>query len=298
MTSTRQALQEVNLHIEESMGVRTVDSRPRFSPVPDAKDVGRLPSRKHGLVEIDRVIPDPQQPRTEFDEHELKRLANSIREKGLLQPIRVRWDAEREKWIVIMGERRYRATKLAGLSQISCCFVDDELTSSELLEQQLIENLLREDLKPLEEAKAYSTLMEMNGWNGKQVAGALHVSPSKVSRALSLLDLPTEVRSKIEQGSLTPTSAYELTKLNNEEIQKELSTTNNLTQKQVVQIVRQRRRHSRSSLRGTSLKFPTSSGMSISVQGSKKFTYHEIREALEEVLEEVELRIQNNVRNL
>ena len=129
------------------------------APIPHPKDVGRRPLDGFGCLDIDQVIPDPEQPRTDFPPESLAHLAESIRDKGQLAPIRVRWSDELGKWVIIAGERRWRATKLAGLPTIECYFHAGELSRAETLEQQLIENLLREDLKPLEEAKAFASLM-------------------------------------------------------------------------------------------------------------------------------------------
>jgi len=225
MASTRNALEEVSLNVDESMGLRRVEQTATLSPVSSAKDVGRRPLRTFGKVDVDRIVPDPHQPRTEFDEAEIERLAGSIRAHGQLHPIRVRWEEAVGKWIIITGQRRWRATKAAGLPAIDCFFVDGELTEGELREQQLVENLLRTDLKPLEEAKAYQSLMELNGWNGKQVAEALRVTTSRISRALALLDLPEHVQQQVDAGTLPKTSAYEISKLFPIQVSRPLSPT-------------------------------------------------------------------------
>ena len=156
MASTRTALASIEEHVLESMGSRAEGRQPPLAPIPHPKDVGRRPLDGFGCLEIDQVIPDPGQPRTDFPAESLTHLANSIRDKGQLAPIRVRWSDELGKWVIIAGERRWRATKLAGLPTIECYFQADELSRAETLEQQLIENLLREDLKPLEEATGFS----------------------------------------------------------------------------------------------------------------------------------------------
>lgn len=153
MASTRAALKRIDANVDESMGVRAIDLQPQFAPVASAKDVGRMPLRTFGQVDVERVMPDPDQPRTNFNQEEIQHLANSIRDNGQLHPIRVRWNQESEKWLIVTGERRWQATKAAGLDKIDCFFIDDELNPSEILEQQLIENLLRQDLRPLEEAR-------------------------------------------------------------------------------------------------------------------------------------------------
>ena len=300
MASTRNALQHVAANLDESMGVRQVDLKPQFSPVASTKDLGRKPLRKFGRLSVEQIIPDPSQPRTEFDEEDIQHLAASLKSTGQLHPIRVRWDLQAEKWIIITGERRYRATQAAGLTEIDCYFHDDEITEAEILEQQLVENLLRENLKPLEEAKGYSALMEVNGWNGKQVAEALNVSPSKVSRALALLDLPERIRQQIESGEISRTSAYELSKLNNEDIQHKLTEQAAqipLTQKRTVKVVRERR-GKLSRQRGLRQVFQAENGLKVTVTARQKVNYHEIEQALTEALEEVQLRIQNNVQVL
>lgn len=300
-TGARRALQGVADHVDESMGVRSVDPVPQLSPVASARDVGRKPLRTFGRVPIDQVIPDPDQPRQTFDEEEIQRLASSIHNTGQLHPIRVRWDEAALKWIIVTGERRYRATRAAGLSEIDCYFHDGELTTSEILEQQLVENLLRQDLKPLEEARGYAALMEVNDWNGKQVAEALRVSPSKVSRALALLDLPEEVRAKIESGEIPRSAAYELSKLENAVVQSNLAeqaAENGLTQRKTMRAVRQRRGKPSARNSGRREVFLAENGLKVTVVATRATNYHEFEAALSEALEEVRLRIANNIQIL
>ena len=110
--------------------------------------------------------------------------------------------------MIISGERRWRAAQKAGLTEIECCFREAELSSSEILEEQLIENCLREDLQPIEEAQAFAALMRLNSWTGKEVAKALRVHPSRVSRALALLKLPEEIQEQVNTGEIPARSAY------------------------------------------------------------------------------------------
>ena len=295
MATTRSALEAVNLNVDESMGMRRSTRTTQLSPVSSSKDVGRKPLRTFGQVEIDRIVPDPNQPRTEFDVDDIQRLAESIVSHGQMHPIRVRWDSVIEKWAIISGERRWRATKAAGLPTIACFFVDGKLTDSELREQQLVENLLREDLSPLEEARGYSSLMELNSWTGKQVAEALRVSPSRVSRALALLDLPEQVQQQVEAGTLAKSSAYELSKLTSKEAQVEIAKEAKTGQMPHVKIVRQaKKRRGRSITRqGVKQTFIAESGIEICVSSKSKANYHEIEQALLEVIEDVRHRIKN-----
>jgi ParB family chromosome partitioning protein len=285
--------------MQESMGVREQDLRPRLSPVPTSKDAGRRPLRNIGRVDVNLVIPDPEQPRLEFSEEALDRLADSIRDKGQLSAIRVRWSDELQKWVIVAGERRWRAAKRADLSTIDCYFHDGEISRSEVLEEQLIENLLREDLKPIEEAKAFSALMYLNDWTAQKVAESLRLPASSVSRALALLRLPEDVQHHVESGQLSARSAYEISKLSDVDVQRELAERaagGRLTHHQAAAAVRQRRGKQRAKQRGTKQVFVTEDGWKVIVSAARKGTYHEVEEALDQALAEVRHRIANNVQ--
>ena len=196
MASTRKSLQDASVNVSESMGARESELAAALSPVPAAKDVGRERVRGFGRIDVQQVMADPGQPREVFSEEGLEQLARSLEEKGQLSPIRVRWSDEQKKWIIIAGERRYRATLRAGLPTIECYFHEGDMTHSEILEQQLIENCLREDLLPIEEARAFEQLRQLNGWTQKELAQALRVSASRVTRVLALLKLAPMCKTK------------------------------------------------------------------------------------------------------
>jgi ParB family chromosome partitioning protein len=120
--------------------------------------------------------------------------------RGSLHPIHVRWSEETERWVIVSGERRWRAARHAGLATVDCFFHEQPLSNGQVLELQLIENLMREDLRPMEEARAFQSLMDLNNWNGKQIAEALQIPASKVSRSLALLDLPAEYQQQVDTG--------------------------------------------------------------------------------------------------
>ena len=115
--------------------------------------------------------------------------------------------------MVISGERRFRAATRAGLKTVACVFADDGLSPSEILQEQIVENLLREDLKPIEQARAYRQLMDLHGWTAKELAGELQVSQGAVSKSLSLLTLPVELQEQVDAGSIPATAAYEVAKV-------------------------------------------------------------------------------------
>lgn len=293
MSNTRNTLERIQSKLDESMGVRANDTRPQLSPVPNAKDVGRRALRNFGTLAIDSVIPDPEQPRTEFDEDEIARLAKSITEKGQLHPIHVRWSEEHAKWIIISGERRFRATRVAGLPTINCQFQERELSKTQILEQQLIENLLREDLKPIEEAKAFNELIKLNGWTGKELGEAIRVNPSKITRSLSLLKLPADIQEQVESGTVSARAAYELSKLGSEEqIRAALAKGNDESGKVSIaraqSQVRQRKGKAAPKTRGVKQTFTTEEGWKVVVSAGKKANYHEMEQALQEALDEVD----------
>jgi ParB family chromosome partitioning protein len=178
-----------------------------------ARDQGVTRSKHAVEIPVDKIQPDPDQPREEFEPEGLERLADSLRTKGQLQPIRVRWDEDRECYTIIMGERRWRAAIKAGLGTLSCVVHQAPVDAGERLALQLIENAVREDLKPIEQAKAYRRLQELYGWSGNQLAKELAVPQPAVVHALALLKLPDDVQTKVEAGQLAPRTAYEISKL-------------------------------------------------------------------------------------
>jgi ParB family transcriptional regulator, chromosome partitioning protein len=209
----------------------------------------RRPAHLEGLtrekaaarITVDRIVRDPDQPREEFDEEALQRLADSLRTRGQLQPIRVRWDEGRGAYVILVGERRWRAAQQAGLTELSCIVVDGELPPDERLMIQLVENALREDLRPVEQARAYKALMEAREWSGNQLAKELHIAQSSVVRALALLELPAPVQAQVEQGALAATVAAELTKLPESAMQAEVAQAivdQGLTRSEVAEVVK------------------------------------------------------------
>jgi len=296
--STRNALASITGNLDDSMGVRAENAEVELAPLANIKDVGRRPLRNFGKLTLSQVTPDPEQPRAEFAQEDLEQLAESIRDKGQLHPIRVRWSDAHNSWLIISGERRYRAIKHAGLPTIDCCFQEGELSKTEILEEQLIENLLRCDLRPLEEAKAFELLLRLNGWTGKQSASALRITPSKVTRSLALLKLPKDIQHLVETTEITPTVAYELSKLPSPKQQRAALRKHHdspLTVKTAGGQVRQQRGVSSSRRRGVQQTFLTEEGWKVTVTFARKASYHEMEKALQEALEEVRLRIDNNV---
>jgi ParB family transcriptional regulator, chromosome partitioning protein len=206
-----------------------------------ARDQGVARSKNAVEIPIEKIQADPDQPREEFEPEAMERLGESMRTKGQLQPIRVRWDEGRQTYIIILGERRWRAASQAGLKTLSCVVHQGPVDPGELLALQLIENAVREDLKPIEQAKAYRRLQELYGWSGNQLAKELAVPQPAVVHALALLKLPDGVQTKVEAGELAPRTAYEISKLDDEAEQVRLAgqvMTEKLTGQQVAATVK------------------------------------------------------------
>lgn len=172
--------------------------------------------REIGITEIDR---NPEQPRRQFDDEALQNLAQSIREAGILQPLLVVEDMGRYR--IVAGERRFRAAMLAGLSSVPC--IVRSMTQQEQMEAALIENIQREDLNAIEEAKAIRQLMDDCGYTQEQAAKRLGKSRPAVANLLRLMNLPENLQQMVVTGQLTAGHARVLAGLDNEKMQQYLA---------------------------------------------------------------------------
>ena len=148
---------------------------------------------------IEDIVPNPNQPRIHFNETELRELSESIQEHGVLQPLLVRKHGN--GYEIIAGERRYQASKLAGLEELPV--IIKEVNDEEMLALALIENLQRSDLNPVEEAKGYRQLIDASGMTQEALSKAVSKSRSAITNSLRLLDLPEVVQQMIFEGKLT-----------------------------------------------------------------------------------------------
>jgi ParB family chromosome partitioning protein len=150
-------------------------------------------------IRVDQVEANPNQPRKSFDSNALEELSASIRSSGLIQPVVVR--RQGSGFQLIAGERRWRAARHAGLSQIPA--IVREVTDAESLELALVENLLREDLNPMEEGEAFDRLLTQFGWTQEELAQRVGKDRSSISNALRLLRLPLPIQDDLRSGRLT-----------------------------------------------------------------------------------------------
>ena len=170
-------------------------------------------------IAIDDIDPNTDQPRRDFDKQALEQLADSIREAGVLSPILVVEDGLRYR--IVAGERRYRASRMAGLTSVPC--IVREMTTAQQMEAALIENLQREDLNPIEEAAAIRSLMQECGYTQEQAAQKLGKSRPVIANALRLLNLPQEIIDLVVSGDLSAGHARVLAGLNDRKRQLELA---------------------------------------------------------------------------
>ena len=170
------------------------------------------------MLPIYKVEPNPNQPRQDFDEDELQLLADSITVHGVIQPLTVR-ELPSGYYQIIAGERRWRAARLADLSEVPAVVIEaDDKKTTELA---LIENLQRQDLNPVEEALGYRSLMDDYGLTQEEAAARVGKSRSAVANSLRLLHLPEEIQSKVRSGVLTAGHARAILSLKSEKKQLE-----------------------------------------------------------------------------
>lgn len=172
------------------------------------------------MLKISEIEPNRSQPRKDFDENSLSDLAQSISQHGLLQPLLVR-PLSIGGYQIVAGERRYRACRMAGLTEVPVTI--RELSDTETMELALIENLQREDLSPIEEALGYKALIDEHGFSQEEVATSVGKSRPAIANSLRILKLPDSVLEYVKQDKISAGHARALLMLDNEEDMLELA---------------------------------------------------------------------------
>ncbi|RKY77104.1 DNA-binding protein [candidate division KSB1 bacterium] len=204
-----------------------------------------------GDIEVDKIVPNPYQPREDFDRTALEELKNSIAERGVIQPITVR--RTNDSYQLIAGERRWRAVKELGYEKIPA-FIMEISSEAELLELALIENLQREDLNPIDVAKAYQRLMEECQLTQEQVAQKVGKDRTTITNFLRLLRLPEPIQASVRAGGLSMGHARALLALPDEPLQLELwkkIIRDNLSVRKVEELVKQSQKRGSSTVSTT-----------------------------------------------
>lgn len=187
-----------------------------FYDIFEDNEVGSAKGGPAEMIRLSNIEPRKDQPRKNFDKEALEQLADSIGRFGVLQPIVVRENSfTAGTYEIIAGERRWRAAKLAGLTEIAAVVIDgDELKAAQV---SIIENVQREDLNPVEEAMAYASLVDNFGLKQDEVAAQVGKSRSAIANMLRLLDLPEDVLEMLRDGMISTGHARTLLSLENEE---------------------------------------------------------------------------------
>ncbi|WP_328524853.1 ParB/RepB/Spo0J family partition protein [Kribbella sp. NBC_00359] len=167
---------------------------------PSAPELAAVPGAEFAEIDVDKITPNPKQPRSVFDEDAMEELVHSVKEIGLLQPIVVR-RLEKDKYELVMGERRWRATQQAGLTTIPAIVRDTQ--DDVMLRDALLENLHRSQLNPLEEAAAYQQMLDDFGCTQEVLATRIGRSRPQISNTLRLLKLPASVQRRVAAGVLS-----------------------------------------------------------------------------------------------
>ena len=200
--------------LEETLGKAL--GRKGSLPPPPVVAAAQVRGRLKGActLPIGRITPDPNQPRKHFEEEDIKAFSLQLQERGLLNPVRVRWPGQGELYYLICGERRYRAALLAGFTELPCILVEGEISEADLLDEQLDENLGRLDLNPMDEAQGVRKWLDLHP-NATQADCARRYGKSQswVSKVLARLDQPPAVQELLSAGQLSSDTVQELAKL-------------------------------------------------------------------------------------
>ena len=198
------------------------------------------PTNQNNMAAIADLTRNPYQPRQNFKEEKLEELANSIRKNGIIQPIAVRLNKSGSgKYEIVAGERRWLAAQKAGLHEIPITILD--LSDVESLEVAIVENIQRDDLNPIEEAKGYKRLNEEFKYDHESISKLMSKSRSHISNTLRLLTLPSDVISMLEEGSLTSGQARPLIGISNASSIAEEIVSKNYSARKVEYLVRNKK---------------------------------------------------------
>lgn len=234
------------------------------------------------VIGLSRIIAK-EQVRKDFDEADLNELAHSLKTVGQTNPCLVYWSEADERYVIIAGERRFRAAKLAGLKTLDCKVHPSEPDEAELVELQFVENAVRTDLNPIEEAESYRRLKELKGFSAVQLAERIGKNHSTVSRSLQLLKLPEEIQEHVAKARVPMSVAREIVKLKDEAAQitmAEAYLRGELTTSQA-QAVTSKKVHAKRSATSRLKKF-THQGLGVAATLKRGQTNADLIDALEE----------------
>lgn len=248
-----------------------------------------MPAMELLSLGVDELMPDPAQPRQSFLPEEIDRLAASIRARGLLQPLRVLRDDERKCWRIVTGECRWRAARAAGLARVPCLPVAGEVSETDILSDQIIENTVRNALRPLELARALAKLKALRGCTAQQLARELGISGAEVSRTESLLTLPDDIQALVDAGDVPEGTAYEISRLDDAQAQRELAAAvagGRMNRAAVAESVRATVGRRNVAPKASRLALRLDGGLSVTVAAGQPLTWDELLGALDRIRRE------------
>lgn len=239
-------------------------------------------------IPIDQIIPDPGQPRRRFQDDELARMAASIKARGVLLPLRVRRDEERNVWILQSGECRWRGACLVPLPTVPCLPVEGELSEADLLADQLIENTVRHALRPMEHARALARLKTLKRATASALSAAYGFSNAAITRAEALLSLPEPIQTMVDAGAIPESAAYELSRLDDADAQRELADAiagGRMTRDQAAEAVRDRLGRKPRAPKGSKLAVKAE-GVAITLTAGEAFAWEPFLATLDRIRKE------------
>lgn len=251
-------------------------------------------------IDIDGLMPDPSQPRKTFLDDEIARLATSIAARGVLLPLRVRPDAERKCWWIVTGECRWRAARLAGLKRVPCLLIEGELSEADLLADQVIENSVRNSLRPLELARALAKLKRLKGCTAQQLAAELGLSGASITRSEAILSLPEDIQAMVDDGRVPESAAYEISRLPDVAAQRELALAladRRINRDGAAEIVRSLIGRKNVKPKGAKLPLRLDGGISVTVSAGQPLTWDDFNTAIDRIRREAK-RLYENGKDL
>lgn len=240
-------------------------------------------------VGIDELMPDPHQPRKNFVSEEIERLAASIAARGVLTPLRVLWDAERQCYLIVCGESRWRAARLAGLSHVPCAVVEGNPDEIDLLADRVVENSVRSDLRPLDFARAIAKLKALKKATSQAIAKEFGLCGAAITRAESLLTLPEDIQALVDAGTVPESAAYEISRLPDVQAQRELAAAvaaGRLTRSQVTEKVQETVGKKKVQPKASRLSCRLDGGVSVTVSAGEPLTWDLVLEAIDRLRKE------------
>jgi ParB family chromosome partitioning protein len=237
-------------------------------------------------LRVDQLMPDPTQPRKNFLSDEIERLATSIKARGVLQPLRVTvFDQASQTFLIVTGESRWRAARLAGLVHVPCLVLQGQPDEADLLIDRIVENECRHDLRPMELARSLAKLKVLKKCTAQELAAELGISGASITRSEALLTLPDAIQAMVDENRVPESAAYEISRLDDEVAQLELAhavASKRMTRDQAAQAVRSKVGKTVRP-RASRLACQLDGGVCVTVSAAQALTWDDFNAAIEQI---------------